>query len=34
MNIKTYDELVRDFHRDGYSWKESQKKADDLILEE
>lgn len=34
MDTKSYDEVVRNFHRDGYSWKESQKRADALVLEE
>ena len=34
MDIKSYEELVRDFHSEGLSWKAAQRKADDLILEE
>lgn len=34
MDIEAYDEIVRSFHRNGYSWKESQRKADAKILVE
>lgn len=33
MDIKRYDQLVRNFHNDGLSQKESQRIADDLFGE-